>query len=75
MVACPDERDPQDARSGRVVSAGVDDSRSEGPGFDLALRGLSAVICDGQILGLRRSPFDGADELYRRPVMVGREPA
>jgi hypothetical protein len=61
-----------------VHEADVDDGRydaPEAPGFDLALRGLSMVAGDEQILALTGPLFDGVYEFYRRQVMLGREPA
>jgi hypothetical protein len=61
-----------------VHEADLDDGRydaPEAPGFDLALRGLSMVAGDEQILALTGPLFDGAHEFFRRQVMLGREPA
>jgi hypothetical protein len=78
VVAYSGERDPQDARSGRVGPADVEDRRSdaaEAPRFDLALRGLSTLVCDEQILTLTSPSFDGAHEFFSRQVTHGREAA
>jgi hypothetical protein len=61
-----------------VHEADVDDGRydaPEAPGFDLALRGLSMVAGDEQILALTGPLFDGVYEFFRRQLMLGKEPA
>lgn len=61
-----------------VHEADVDDGRydaPEAPGFDLALRALSMVHGDAQVLELTRSLFDGTYEFFRRELLLGREPA
>lgn len=61
-----------------VHEADLDDGRydaPEAPGFDLALRALSMVEPDERVLELTRPLFDGAYELFRRELLLGREPA
>ena len=47
----------------------------EAPGFDVALRGLSLVCTDQEILIQSRPLFDGLYEFFRRASLLGREPA
>ena len=61
-----------------VHEADLDDQRDdapEAPGFDVALRGLSLVCGDGQILERAGPLFDGLYEYCRRATLLGREPA
>lgn len=61
-----------------VHEADLDDGRydaPEAPGFDLALRALSAVAPDEQVLELTAPLFDGVHELFRRRIVEGREPS
>ncbi len=61
-----------------VHEADVDDGRydaPEAPGFDVALRGLSMVASDEQVLALTGPLFDGTYEFFRRQLLLGREPA
>jgi hypothetical protein len=61
-----------------VHEADLDDQRydaPEAPGFDVALRGLSMVCADEQILELTGPLFDGLYEYHRRAMLLGREPA
>ena len=47
----------------------------EAPGLDVALRGLSMVCDDEQILRLTGPLFDGVYEYHRRALLHGRPPA
>ena len=61
-----------------VHEADLDDERfdaPEAPGLDTALRGLSMVCDDGQILTLTAPLFDGLYEFFKRELLTGREPA
>jgi hypothetical protein len=61
-----------------VHEADVDDERydaPEAPGFDVALRGLSMIRTDAEILALTGPIFDGTYEFHRRAMLLGREPA
>ena len=61
-----------------IHEADIDDERydaPEGPGFDVALRGLSMVCDDEQVLAHTGPIFDGLYEYYRRATLLGREPA
>jgi hypothetical protein len=61
-----------------VHEADLDDERydaPEAPGFDVALRGLSMVCGDTQILDITGPVFDGLYEYHRRATLLGREPA
>jgi hypothetical protein len=61
-----------------VHEADLDDERydaPEAPGFDVALRGLSMICNDEQILALTGPLFDGLYEYHRRGMLLGREPA
>lgn len=61
-----------------VHEADLDDGRydaPEAPGFDVALRGLSMVADDEQVLALSGPLFDGVYEFFRRQLLHGREPA
>lgn len=61
-----------------VHEADLDDQRydsPEAPGFDVALRGLSMVCADEQVLELTGPLFDGLYEFCRRATLLGREPA
>ena len=61
-----------------VHEADLDDERfdaPEAPGFDVALRGLSMVCTDDDVLAHTRPLFDGLYEYYRRATLLGREPA
>ena len=60
-----------------VHEADLDDQRydaPEAPGFDVALRGLSMVFADEQVLELTGPLFDGLYEYCRRAMLLGREP-
>ena len=71
--------DPDLWRLAQVVhEADIDDGlydAPEAPGFDVALRGLSMVADDEQILALTGPLFDGAYEFFRRELLLGKEPA
>lgn len=61
-----------------VHEADLDDERfdaPEAPGIDVALRGLSMVCDDEQILALTGPLFDGLYEFFRRELLLGREPS
>jgi hypothetical protein len=61
-----------------VHEADLDDERfdaPEAPGFDVALRGLSMVCDDPQILDITGPLFDGLYEYHRRAALLGRDPA
>jgi hypothetical protein len=61
-----------------VHEADLDDERydaPEAPGFDVALRGLSMVRGDEEILELTAPIFDGLYEYRRRAALLGREPS
>jgi hypothetical protein len=61
-----------------VHEADLDDERydaPEAPGFDVALRGLSMILGDDEILELTGPLFDGVYEYHRRGMLLGREPA
>lgn len=47
----------------------------EAPGFDVALRGLSMVRSDEEVLALTGPLFDGLYEYRRRATLLGREPS
>ncbi|MGH7318149.1 MAG: chromate resistance protein ChrB domain-containing protein, partial [Candidatus Rokuibacteriota bacterium] len=58
--------------------ADLDDERFDAPeavGFDVALRGLSMVRGDEEILELTAPLFDGLYEYRRRAALHGREPS
>jgi hypothetical protein len=71
--------DPALWRLAQVVhEADIDDGlydAPEAPGFDVALRGLSMVAGDDEVLRLTGPLFDGAYEFFRRELLIGREPA
>jgi hypothetical protein len=61
-----------------IHEADVADERydaPEAPGFDVALRGLSMVRGDEEILALTGPLFDGLYEYRRRAALLGREPS
>lgn len=47
----------------------------EAPGLDVALRGLSMVCADQEVVEVGRRLFDGLYEHRRRALPLGREPA
>jgi hypothetical protein len=60
-----------------VHEADLDDQRYDAPeaaGFDVALRGLSMICSDEQILEVTGPLFDGLYEYCRRATLLGREP-
>lgn len=71
--------DPALWRLAQVVhEADIDDGlfdAPEAPGFDVALRGLSMVGNDEEVLSVTRPLFDGVYEFFRRQLLLGREPA
>lgn len=61
-----------------VHEADLDDERydaPEAPGLDVALRGLSMICDDDQIIEITRPLFDGLYEYVRRATLLGRDPA
>lgn len=61
-----------------IHEADLDDERfdaPEAPGFDVALRGLSMVCGDDQVLEVTGTLFDGLYEFFRRELILGREPS
>lgn len=61
-----------------VHEADLDDERYDAPeaaGFDVALRGLSMVRADEEILEVTAPLFDGLYEYRRRAALLGREPS
>lgn len=74
-----DLHDPVLWRIAEIVhEADLDDERyaaPEAPGFDVALRGLSMVCGDEQVLHITAPIFDGLYEYLRRATLLGREPA
>ena len=61
-----------------VHEADLDDERYDSPeatGFDVALRGLSMVAEDPEVLAITRPLFDGLYEFRKRALMLDREPA
>lgn len=71
--------DPALWRLAQIVhEADLDDGlydAPEAPGFDVALRGMSMVISDDEILQATKPLFDGAYEFFRRELLLGKEPA
>jgi hypothetical protein len=60
-----------------VHEADLADERFDAPeaaGLDVALRGLSMIKPDDEILELTRPLFDGLYEYRRRATLLGREP-
>jgi hypothetical protein len=61
-----------------IHEADLDDERYDAPeaaGLDIALRGLSMIHTDEDILTHTGPLFDGLYEYYRRAMLLGREPA
>ncbi len=61
-----------------IHEADLDDERYDAPeaaGLDVALRGLSMICTDTDILTYTGPLFDGLYEYYRRAMLLGREPA
>jgi hypothetical protein len=58
-----------------IREADIDDERYDAPGLDIALRGLSMIHTDEDILTYTGPLFDGLYEYYRRAMLLGREPA
>ncbi len=71
--------DPALWRLAQVIhEADIDDglyNAPEAPGFDVALRGMSMVATDEEILRATKPLFDGAYEFCRRQLLLGRDPA
>lgn len=71
--------DPALWRLAQIIhEADIDDGlfdAPEAPGFDVALRGLSMVATDDEIVTLTKPLFDGTYEFLRRQLLLGREPA
>ena len=60
-----------------VHEADLDDERYDAPearGLDVALRGLSMVCGDDEVLHITASLFDGLYEYHRRALILGHEP-
>jgi hypothetical protein len=60
-----------------VHEADLDDERydvAEARGVDVAVRALSMMSDDEQMLALTAPLFDGLYEYYRRAILLGREP-
>jgi len=60
-----------------VHEADLDDERydaPEAPGVDVALRGLSMIRSDHEVLRVTDPVFDGMYEFFRRAILLGREP-
>jgi len=74
-----DIQDPVLWRIAAIIhEADLDDERfdaPEAPGFDVALRGLSMVREDDEVLALTGPLFDGLYEYFRRELILGREPS
>lgn len=74
-----DLADPALWRLAQVVhEADIDDGlfdAPEAPGFDVAIRGLSMVATDEEVLVVTRPLFDGTYEFFRRQLLLGREPS
>ena len=74
-----DVNDPVLWRIAEIVhEADLDDARfdaPEAPGLDTALRGLSMVCDDEQVLQVTRPLFDGLYEFFRRELLLGKEPS
>ncbi|HEY1967965.1 MAG TPA: chromate resistance protein ChrB domain-containing protein [Pseudonocardia sp.] len=61
-----------------IHEADLDDERydaPEAPGLDVALRGLSMISTDEDILAITGPLFDGLYEYFRRGLILGHEPA
>jgi hypothetical protein len=61
-----------------IHEADLDDEQfdaPEAPGFDVALRGLSMVCEDEQVLEVTGPLFDGLYEYFHRELILGREPS
>lgn len=61
-----------------VHEADLDDERydaPEAPGFDVALRGLSMVCDDEEVLAVTDRLFSGLYEYCKRGLLLGREPS
>jgi len=71
--------DPMLWRIAEIIhEADLDDERYDAPeaaGLDVALRGLSMICTDTDILAHTGPLFDGLYEYYRRAMLLGREPA
>ena len=71
--------DPVLWRIARIIhEADLDDEIFDAPeaaGIDIALRGLSMVCTDQQILDVTGPLFDGLYEFFRRELILGREPS
>lgn len=73
-----DLHDPVLWRIAEIVhEADLEDERydaPEAPGLDVALRGLSMVCDDEEVLALTDPLFSGLYEYYRRATLLGRTP-
>lgn len=74
-----DMHDPVLSRIAAIIhEADLDDElfdAPEAPGFDVALRGLSMVCSDEQVLEITGPVFDGLYEFFHRELILGREPS
>lgn len=62
--------------AGIVHQADLEDDRydaPEAPGLDIALRGLSMIRNDPEILAITGPIFDGIYQYYRQAILLGRE--
>ena len=79
FLRCYDLADPVLWRIAAIVhEADLDDGRydaPEAPGLDVALRGLSMIRGDEEILHITGPVFDGIYEYCKRAMLLGREPA
>lgn len=79
ILRCYGLHDPVLWRIAEIIhEADLDDERydsPEAPGFDVALRGLSMICEDDEVLAHSGPVFDGLYEFYRRRTLTGREPA
>jgi hypothetical protein len=70
--------DIRGAELGHIVhEANLDDERydaPEAPGLDVALRGLSMINADEEILAVTTPLFNGLYEFFRRELLLGHEP-
>jgi hypothetical protein len=61
-----------------IHEADLDDERytaPEGPGLDAAIRGLSLVAEDPEVLAVSARIFDGMYEYCRQTILRGKPPA
>jgi hypothetical protein len=74
-----DVADPVLWRIAEIIhEADIDDQKYDAPeaaGMDVALRGLSMLCGDDEVLALTGPLFDGLYEFFRRQLLLGREPS